>query len=143
MAIDRSSKSGVQCPGRYGILPALSSLPGVRPAPTACRSHLEPIMTKSIAFVAAVALVSTLTVASATTANAACRARVSGTGSGQGALGKGTEKARTAATLQWEGKAKSRHGSRFASLSKASDVKWDCKSTILKATCVVSAKPCN
>lgn len=74
---------------------------------------------------------------------ASCRAKLSGSGNGQGVFGKGTENARTAATLNFEGKAKSRHGSKFASLSKAKDVKWDCRSTALKATCVVTAKPCN
>ncbi|MBA4174167.1 MAG: hypothetical protein C0511_16305 [Hyphomicrobium sp.] len=73
---------------------------------------------------------------------ASCRARLSATGSGQGILGVGTQNARAAATSNFESKAKSRHGSKFASLSKASDVKWDCRSTALKATCVVTAKPC-
>lgn len=92
---------------------------------------------------AAAAITSGLAVVAVSTADAAvCRGRITGQGSGQGILGKGTQNARAAATSEWEAKAKSRHGWRFASLSKASGVAWDCKSTVLKATCVVSGRPC-
>ncbi len=73
---------------------------------------------------------------------ASCRQRVSGSGMGQGILGKGTQRARAAATADWENKAKTNYGWKFRKLSKASDVNWDCKSLPLKATCIVTAKPC-
>ncbi|MEQ1713956.1 MAG: hypothetical protein ABL908_21525 [Hyphomicrobium sp.] len=73
---------------------------------------------------------------------ASCRPAISGSGTGQGILGKGTQRARAAATSEWEAKAKSRHGWKFGKLGKASDVNWDCKSLPLKAKCVVTAKPC-
>ena len=53
-----------------------------------------------------------------------------------------SQRARAAATSEWEGKARSRYGKRFASLSRAQGVHWNCKSTLLKATCAVSARPC-
>lgn len=73
---------------------------------------------------------------------ASCRQRVSGSGMGQGILGKGTQRARAAATADWENKAQSRYGWKFRKLANASDVNWDCKSLPLKATCTVTAKPC-
>lgn len=97
---------------------------------------------RTLLFLAAAATTG-LAVATVQTADAAvCRPRLSGAGEGQGILGKGTQNARARATAEWESKAKSRYGSRFASLSKASGVTWNCKSTIVKATCQVSARPC-
>lgn len=99
----------------------------------------------SVVTAAAVAacLATGLVVATSSDASAAsCRAAISGSGTGQGIFGKGTQRARAAATSEWEAKAKSRHGWKFGKLSKASDINWDCKSLPLKATCVVTAKPC-
>lgn len=97
---------------------------------------------RAVAILAASALVAGVALLPATADAASCRARISGKGTGQGVFGKGTENARAAATAEWEAKARSRHGGKFASLSKAGSVTWDCKSTALKATCVVAAKPC-
>lgn len=100
-------------------------------------------MRKCHALFAAALLFSGFAVVTVSTAEAAvCRARVAGHGSGKGILGKGTERARAAARLDWSREAKIRYGSRFTRLSKASDVRWTCKRTPLIATCVVTAKPC-
>jgi hypothetical protein len=73
---------------------------------------------------------------------AICRARLAGTGTGQGVFGAGTQNARTAATSDFEAKARRAYGRPFASLSKAASVRWDCKSGALQAKCVVTGRPC-
>lgn len=73
-----------------------------------------------------------------------CQARVEGRATGQGLFGAGSAAARTAAQSDWEAKAAAKYGQTFASLSRASLVRWDCsKNAILKAKCVVTARPCN
>ena len=76
-------------------------------------------------------------------AGAVCKARVEGRATGQGLFGAGTEAARSAAQTDWESKVATSYGEKFASLAKASLVRWDCsKNAILKAKCVVTARPC-
>lgn len=72
-----------------------------------------------------------------------CKARISGEGAGIGLAGLGTENARAEARGNWEASARKRFGSRFASLSKASATRWDCRSgMVLQVKCVVTARPC-
>jgi hypothetical protein len=72
-----------------------------------------------------------------------CKVRLEGGATGQGLFGAGTAAARAAAQSDWESKAAAKYGEKFASLSKASLVRWDCKkNAILKAKCVVTARPC-
>ena len=72
-----------------------------------------------------------------------CQARLEGRATGQGLFGAGSAAARTAAQADWESKAATKYGERFSSLAKASLVRWDCsKNAILKAKCVVTARPC-
>lgn len=82
--------------------------------------------------------------AAASEADAAvCRARISGTGTGNGLFGGATLAARAAATAEWQAKVGNRHGSRFTSMDKAQSVRWDCTQTpIVQAKCVVTARPC-
>ena len=62
---------------------------------------------------------------------------------GQGLFGKGTEEARNAARYQWESKASKRYGDAYGNFDKARGKSWDCKKgAILKAKCVVIARPC-
>ena len=76
-------------------------------------------------------------------AGAVCKARVEGRATGQGLFGTGTQAARAAAQTDWENKAAALHGQAYASLGRASLVRWDCKkNAILKAKCVVTARPC-
>lgn len=76
-------------------------------------------------------------------ANAAvCKPRISGSGIGTGVFGAGTENAKAAAIAVFESRAAQRYGKRFSNFSKASSVVWDCKSTLSKAKCVMTAKPC-
>ena len=72
-----------------------------------------------------------------------CKARLEGLATGQGLFGTGTAAARAAAQSDWETKAAAKYGEAFAFLNKASMVRWDCKkNAILKAKCVVTARPC-
>jgi hypothetical protein len=95
----------------------------------------------TLATTAAVCGLAALLTASAADA-AVCRARLAGTGTGQGVFGAGTQNARTAATSDFEAKANKAYGKRFASLAKAASVRWDCKSGALQAKCVVTGRPC-
>jgi hypothetical protein len=97
--------------------------------------------TVKLATTAAACGIAALVAASAADA-AVCRTRLVGTGTGQGLFGAGTENARTAATTDFETRATKAHGKRFASLSKADSVRWDCKSGALEAKCVVTGRPC-
>jgi hypothetical protein len=97
--------------------------------------------TVKLATTAAVCGLAALVAATAADA-AVCRARLVGAGTGQGLFGAGTQNARTAATTDFEAKATKAHGKRFASLSKAASVRWDCKSGALEAKCVVTGRPC-
>jgi hypothetical protein len=73
-----------------------------------------------------------------------CQARVEGRATGQGLFGAGSAAARSAAQTDWEAKTAAKYGQAFASLGRASLVRWDCsKNAILKAKCVVTARPCN
>lgn len=62
---------------------------------------------------------------------------------GQGLFGKGTAEARNAARYEWESKATNRYGDAYGNFDKARGKIWDCKKgAILKAKCVVIARPC-
>jgi len=82
----------------------------------------------------------------ATTASEAaprCRNAISGNAASLGFLGLGSQTARAAAQSDWESKAASAYGSRYANFNRASWVRWSCKpGFILPATCVVVARPC-
>ena len=95
----------------------------------------------TLATTAAVCGLAALLAASAADA-AVCRARMVGTGTGQGLFGAGTQNARMAATGELEAKANKAYGKRFASLAKAASVRWDCRSGALQAKCVVTGRPC-
>lgn len=72
-----------------------------------------------------------------------CHDRMEGRATGQGLFGAGSAQARSFAAADWESKVADRWGSRYASLSKARGVRWDCKKgAILQAKCVVTAMPC-
>ena len=73
---------------------------------------------------------------------AVCRARISAKGEGQGVFGAGTMNAKAAAMAAFETEATKRFGSRFGDSQKAKDIKFDCRSGTLKATCVVTGRPC-
>lgn len=94
-----------------------------------------------LALVAAAAAAALFAAAPAS-AKTVCKARVSADATGQGILGAGTQNARIAAAAAWEGKVKKAHGARFASLSKAKAVTYDCRSGTLQAKCVLTAIPC-
>lgn len=93
-----------------------------------------------MAFGAGVAMMAALV---ATGANAAvCKSRISGSGIGTGVFGAGTENAKASAIATFESRAGTRYGKRFSNFGKAKSINWDCKSTLSKAKCVVTAKPC-
>lgn len=94
-----------------------------------------------LALVAAAAAAALLAAAPAS-AQTACKGRISADATGQGILGAGTQNAKLAAAAAWEGKAKKAHGSKYASLSKAKAVNYDCRSGTLQAKCVLTAIPC-
>lgn len=73
---------------------------------------------------------------------AQCRPRISAKGTGQGILGAGTMNAKAAALVAFEATAAKAYGSRFSDSRKARGLKFDCRSGTLKATCVVTARPC-
>jgi hypothetical protein len=73
-----------------------------------------------------------------------CEAPLEGAATGTGVLGRGSAKARIVARANWEDAAARTYGPKFANLSRAKDVRWDCKdNAILLAKCVVVAKPCS
>lgn len=73
---------------------------------------------------------------------AVCRSRISAKGQGQGILGAGTMNAKAAAVAAFEAEAAKRFGSRFGDSQKAQGIIFDCRSGTLKATCVVTGRPC-
>lgn len=73
---------------------------------------------------------------------AQCRARISAKGTGQGILGAGTMNAKAAALGAFEVQAAKAYGSRFGDSNKARGLTFDCRSGTLKATCVVTGRPC-
>lgn len=92
---------------------------------------------------AAVAAAAVITLAAGEASAAVCKARMAGSGTGQGIAGLGTESAKAAATIDWQAKVRKAHGHRFANVSKAQSVKMDCAvGAILQAKCVMTAKPC-
>ena len=79
------------------------------------------------------------------TANAAeprCHNPIEAVGIGQGPLGAGSKKARAAVIVDFEQKAASLYGAKYAQFSKAKTVKRDCRSGTLEAKCVITARPC-
>jgi hypothetical protein len=71
-----------------------------------------------------------------------CRPKISATGTGQGILGAGTMNAKAAAIAAFEARAAKLYGSRFSNAQKAAGLRFDCRSGTLKATCVVTGRPC-
>jgi hypothetical protein len=71
-----------------------------------------------------------------------CMARLSGRGEGTGVFGAGSQNARVAATANWEENAARTYGSRFRDSTKAQGFALDCKSGVMKATCVATGRPC-
>lgn len=72
-----------------------------------------------------------------------CQERMEGRATGQGLFGVGTANARYFAIADWESRVADRWGPRYANFSNARSVSWDCKkNAILKAKCVVTARPC-
>lgn len=71
-----------------------------------------------------------------------CQPVLEAVGTGQGALGTGSKRARAAAIADFQQKAEGLYGKRYSSLARARTVKWDCRSGALEAKCVVTARPC-
>ena len=66
-----------------------------------------------------------------------------GSATGQGLFGKGTAQAQAAARYDWESKATIAYGDAYGNFDKAKGKSYDCKKgAILKAKCVVVARPC-
>jgi hypothetical protein len=77
-------------------------------------------------------------------AAAKCYPVMEGRAVGQGIFGKGTEQARAAARYDWESKATNKYGFEYGNFDKSMNPRWDCKKgAILKAKCVVTARPCH
>ena len=73
-----------------------------------------------------------------------CYPTLEGRATGQGLFGKGTAEARAGARVDWESKSTNRYGYEYGNFDKAVNVRWDCKKgAILKAKCVVLARPCH
>lgn len=73
-----------------------------------------------------------------------CYPVLEGRAVGQGLFGKGTEQARAAARYDWESKSSQKYGDVYGNFDKSTNRVWDCKKgAILKAKCVVTAKPCH
>lgn len=73
----------------------------------------------------------------------ACKAPLRGSATGQGILGKGTAQAQAAARYDWEARSTRAYGDAYGNFDKARGKMWDCKKgAILKAKCVVTARPC-
>ena len=109
-------------------------------------------MTKFASLAAAAAVVLTAGfAASSSDANAkpkhshglVCKSPMRGSATGQGILGKGTAQAQAAARYDWEARATRAYGDAFGNFDKARGKSFDCKKgAILKAKCVVIARPC-
>ena len=77
-------------------------------------------------------------------AAAKCYPVMEGRATGQGLFGKGTAEAKSAARFDWESKATDKYGFEYGNFDKAKNARWDCKKgAILKAKCVVTARPCH
>lgn len=73
-----------------------------------------------------------------------CYPVMEGRATGQGLFGKGTAEARAAARYNWESKASAKYGDAYGNFDKSRNQHWDCKKgAILKAKCVVTARPCH
>ncbi len=73
-----------------------------------------------------------------------CYPTMEGRATGQGLFGKGTAQARAAARVDWESQATNRYGYQYGNFDKSWGARWDCKKgAILKAKCVVTARPCH
>lgn len=72
-----------------------------------------------------------------------CKPMLRGSATGQGLFGKGTAEARRLARYNWESRASIAHGDAYGNFDKARGKSFDCKKgAILKAKCVVIARPC-
>jgi hypothetical protein len=71
-----------------------------------------------------------------------CKARISAKGTGQGILGAGTMNAKVAAIEAFEGTAAKTYGRAYGKFDNAKGTRFDCRSGTLKATCVVTGRPC-
>jgi uncharacterized membrane protein len=77
-------------------------------------------------------------------AGSKCYPVLEGRATGQGLFGKGTEQARAAARYDWESKSTNKYGFEYGNFDKSWGQHWDCKKgAILKAKCVVTARPCH
>jgi hypothetical protein len=77
-------------------------------------------------------------------AAAKCYPTLEGSATGQGLFGKGTAEARAAARVDWESKSTNKYGYEYGNFDKSQNARWDCKKgAILKAKCVVTARPCH
>ncbi len=77
-------------------------------------------------------------------AAAKCYPTLEASATGQGILGKGTAEARAAARFDWESKSTNKYGYEYGNFDKAKNSRFDCKKgAILKAKCVVTARPCH
>lgn len=77
-------------------------------------------------------------------ATSKCYPVMEGRATGQGLFGKGTAEAKSAARFDWESKATDKYGFEYGNFDKAQNPHWDCKKgAILKAKCVVTARPCH
>jgi hypothetical protein len=77
-------------------------------------------------------------------AAAKCYPTLEGSATGQGIFGKGTAEARAAARVDWESKSTNKYGYEYGNFDKSQNARWDCKKgAILKAKCVVTARPCH
>jgi hypothetical protein len=77
-------------------------------------------------------------------AHSKCYPVLEGRATGQGIFGKGTAEARAAARYDWESKSTAKYGDAYGNFDKARGAHWDCKKgAILKAKCVVTARPCH
>lgn len=120
------------------------------PVATVASSSREVVVKSVKTLVVLVAVATSTWMAVATTTQAQswntvgrCYQPIEGVGTGRGAFGLGTAKARTAARIDWQQRAEGRYGPAYARLSLASGVRWDCKkNAALLAKCVVIAKPC-
>jgi uncharacterized membrane protein len=75
---------------------------------------------------------------------AKCYPVMEGSATGQGIFGKGTAEARATARVNWESAATDKYGYQYGNFDKSQGARWDCKKTaILKAKCVVTARPCH
>ena len=106
-------------------------------------------MTKFTTLVAAAIIAMTAGIADADakkkkSVGAKCYPTMEGRTTGQGLFGKGTAEARAAARFDWESKSTDKYGYEYGNFDKAKNVRFDCKKgAILKAKCVVTARPCH